>query len=171
MTSDTMNQVVRITWAGHGVFVDEESPGTNPPYIKFSVPEHSFHRNVNGIEMAGDFLAKRIKQTAIESGFPANTKFMYKIRQKDNWTEANKNQAEVAMRACFQTGSMRPFELFRQNHAKEWSAPASEFDRSVFHGRKVYNIYDAINGYANQAQHRNTEPTIIDVPNQAENSK
>jgi len=182
MTSDTMNQVVRLTWVGYGIFIDEESPGTDPPYIKFSVPEHSFHHNANGIEMAGDFLAKRIKQTAIESGFPANTRFMYKIRQGDNWTEGNKNQAEVAMRACFQTGDSRPFDLFRQNHAKEWSSPASEGSRMhVRHSEYVTG--NSSNGYTaddlrrmfNEKLHANeshaNDNVILDVTNYAEDHK
>ena len=179
MTSDTMNQVVRLAWAGYGIFVDEESPNTNPPYIKFSVPEHSFHHNANGIEMVGDFLAKRIKQTAIESGFPANTRFMYKIRQGDSWTEGNKNQAQIAMRACFQTGDSRPFDLFRQDHAKEWSSPASEGSRmyrryAVHAGGNSSNNYaaDDLRRKFDEKLHASKSHTnadvILDVTNYAE---
>jgi len=179
MTSDTMNQAVRLAWAGYGIFIDEESPYTDPPYIKFSVPEHSFHRNANGVEMAGDFLAKRIKDTAIESGFPANTKFMYKIRHWDNWTEGNKNQAQIAMRACFQSRDSRPFDLFRRYHDKEWSSPTSEGSR-IYEYHAEHATGNSSNSYTaddlrrmfNEKLHANESHTnaaaILDVTNYAE---
>lgn len=173
MNYDTLNKAARIAWAGLGIFVDREEANANPPAIYFSVPEHSYHKNANGIEMAGDFLAKRIKTTAIESGIPAFTKFLYKIRPGDNWTEGNKNQAEIAMRACFETHDQRPFDAFRRNHANEWKAPAAEFDRGSQKGHRnqtADNIFDAIKhtNFNQRTSRPSSEPIIIETKNYAE---
>ena len=167
MTAEILNQVARLSWAEFGIFIDREDPAT--PAIYFTVPEHSYHKNANGVEMAGDFLAKRFKTTSIEAGIPRATKFLYKIRNGDNWNQGNANQANVAMRACFQLGDNRPFDAFRSVHAKEWQAPESEFNRGK-DTRHVYNIFDAIQNDS-RLNKQSSGPEIINTPNLAEEQK
>ena len=83
---------VLLTWAQMGITLDKEVETDTSYTIYISVPEHSFERNVNGVEMAGTYLARRIKQTLTEMGVK-NLVVKAKIRKGDTWT---KEKAELA---------------------------------------------------------------------------
>lgn len=75
-----------LTWAQMGITLDKEVETDTSYTIYISVPEHSFEHDVDGVEMAGNHLARRIKQTLTEMGVK-NLVVKAKIRKGDTWTK------------------------------------------------------------------------------------
>lgn len=75
-----------LTWAKMGITLDKEVETDTSYTIYISVPEHSFEHDVDGVEMAGNHLARRIKRTLTEMGVK-NLIVKAKIRKGDTWTK------------------------------------------------------------------------------------
>lgn len=91
-----MANIYLITWAEMGITVDKEVETDTSYSLYISVPEHSYHKDVNGIEMAGKHLATRIKTSLIEMGVQ-NLSVMFKVRAGDNWTKEKALEAYNTM--------------------------------------------------------------------------
>ena len=91
-----LREAMLITWAGLGIIIDNEIENQENYTIYISVPKSSYDRNVNGEEMSGAFLAKRIKETLAEMGVKRLT-VKYKVRD-EVWTETKRQEAELNMR-------------------------------------------------------------------------
>lgn len=83
---NNMAIVMLLTWAKMGITLDKEVETDTSYTIYISVPEHSFEHDVDGVEMAGIHLARRIKQTLTEMGVK-NLVVKAKIRKGDTWTK------------------------------------------------------------------------------------
>ena len=89
---NNMATAVLLAWTKMGITLDKEVETDTSYTIYISVPEHSFERDVHGVEMAGTYLARRIKQILTEMGVK-NLVVKAKIRKGDTWT---KEKAELA---------------------------------------------------------------------------
>lgn len=63
-----IGNAMAITWAGFGLRIEKTTETQDMLEVYISVPESSFHRNVDGDEMSGVTLAKRFKTTLTEMG-------------------------------------------------------------------------------------------------------
>ena len=91
-----MGEAVTIAWAGFGIKIENVEETTESLTIYISVPETSDHRDAHGNMMAGAHLAKRFKETMVESGVKHLT-VKFRIRTGDNWTDAKRSAAEIEM--------------------------------------------------------------------------
>lgn len=107
-----MSNVFLLTWAEMGVTIDKEVETDTSYTLYISVPEHSYHKDVNGNEMAGIYLARRIKTTLTEACV-INLTVKCKIRTGDNWTK------EKALEAYNVTGR----KLYRSQWKDKTEAP------------------------------------------------
>lgn len=94
-----LGEAVLISLAGVGVMIDKVDEAQESLTIYISVPTSSYHRDAHGKEMAGDYLAKRVKQTLVEMGVKRLT-VKYKIRN-EHWTKEKQNDAELNARKQF----------------------------------------------------------------------
>ena len=85
-----------LTLAGFGITIDHEEETDISYSIWISVPEHSYHKDVNGNEMAGDYLARRMKTMLKEQGVKNLTVYA-KIRKGVYWTEDDSKNATNQM--------------------------------------------------------------------------
>ena len=92
MTSRDVLIGMLIGWASFGVKLDKVDDSGRPTVIYITVPEHSEEYDVNGDEMSGRHLAKRIKEILPES---TNVEFIvkFKINKGQMWTKENSRQA------------------------------------------------------------------------------
>lgn len=96
-SGNAMGMGIMLGWTQMGVIIDKELETQESLTIYISVPEHSYHKDVHGKEMAGTHLAKRIKETLVKMGIKRLT-VKYKIRTGDYWTKEKSNQADLEMR-------------------------------------------------------------------------
>lgn len=96
-SGNAMGIGVMLGWAQIGVVLDKELETQESLTIYISVPEHSCERDAHGQEMAGPYLAKRIKKTLVEMGVKRLT-VKYKTRIGDYWTKEKGKQADLEMR-------------------------------------------------------------------------
>lgn len=96
-TGTAMGIGMMLGWAQMGVVLDKQLETQESLTIYISVPEHSYERNAQGVEMAGTHLAKRIKEILAEMGVKRLT-VKYKIRTGDYWTKEKSKQADLEMR-------------------------------------------------------------------------
>lgn len=89
---NNMATAILLTWAKMGITLDKEVETDTSYTIYISVPEHSFKHDVDGVEMAGNHLARRTKRILTEMGVK-NLVVKAKIRKGDIWT---KEKAETA---------------------------------------------------------------------------
>ncbi len=92
-----IGDAIAITWTRFGVRVEKTIEAQDMLEIYISVPESSFHRNVNGDEMSGVTLAKRFKATLTEMGVKRLT-VKSRIRRGEVWTKELADEAELNMR-------------------------------------------------------------------------
>lgn len=81
-----------LGWASFGIKLDKVDDSGRPTVIYITVPEHSEEHDVDGNEMSGSHLAKRIKETLQES---TKVEFIvkFKINKGQMWTKENSRQA------------------------------------------------------------------------------
>ena len=91
MTSRDVLIGMLIGWASFGIRLDKVDDSTRPTTIYITVPEHSEEHDVDGNEMSGSHLAKRIKETLQES---TKVEFVvkFKINKGQMWTKENSRQ-------------------------------------------------------------------------------
>ena len=91
MTSRDVLIGMRIGWASFGIGRAKVDASTRPPTIYIPGPEHSEEHDVDGNEMSGSHLAKRIKETLQES---TKVEFIvkFKINKGQMWTKENSRQ-------------------------------------------------------------------------------
>ena len=58
-----LGETMYITWRGMGIIIDNFTETEENVSIYISVPKSSYRKNVTGIEMSGEFLAKRFKES------------------------------------------------------------------------------------------------------------
>ena len=92
-----MGAAIAITWARFGVKIEKENETQDMFEIYISVPERSFHRNVNNEEMAGRTLAKRFKDVLTEMGVKRLV-LKSRTRHGEVWTKELADEAELNMR-------------------------------------------------------------------------
>lgn len=92
-----IGNAIAITWAGFGLRIEKTTETQDMLEVYISVPESSFHRNVNGDEVAGATLAKRFKSSLIEMGVKRLT-VKSRIRCGEAWTKELADEAELNMR-------------------------------------------------------------------------
>ena len=92
-----IGKVALITWARFGVKIEKVNELSETLEIFISVPEHSYHCNVNGKEMSGAFLARRFKTALADFGVD-NAHVKFRIRSDESWTEDMAYNAEAAAR-------------------------------------------------------------------------
>lgn len=85
-----------ITLAGYGITIDHEEETDTSYSLWISVPEHSYQKDVDGNEMAGDYLARRVKTMLKEFGVKNLTVYA-KIRKGVYWTEDDSKNATNQM--------------------------------------------------------------------------
>lgn len=95
--SSSLGAAVMITWAGYGVIVDKVNEQPESLIIYISVPENSYHKDVNGNEMSGAYLAKIFKERLTEMGIKRLV-VKYQVRKGEHWTEAMRDNAELSMK-------------------------------------------------------------------------
>lgn len=100
MDNNIMERAMLAGWASYGVNLEKITDNFD---IYISVPEHSEHVNVNGEEMAGNFLASRIQRTLREQ---TKKKIIvkYRIRIGENWTK--KMGDEAILKSLKETDSL-----------------------------------------------------------------
>ena len=81
-----LGRSIYIAWKQLGITIDHISETTCKTEIWISVPETSDEINVEGNQMAGMVLARRIKETLGEMG-ARNIVLKAKIRPGDHWTK------------------------------------------------------------------------------------
>jgi len=93
----SLGEVMLITWAGLGLEIEKHNETPEYLEIYISVPETSYHTNVNKEQMAGMVLAKRFKTAMNDMGLK---KLIVKsrIRKGDNWTKEKAKHAEEQMK-------------------------------------------------------------------------
>lgn len=92
-----IGKVALITWAKFGIKIEKVNESSETTEIFISVPEHSYHCNVNGEEMSGAFLARRFKTVLTDFGVD-NAYIKFRIRSDESWTEDMAYNAEAAAR-------------------------------------------------------------------------
>lgn len=92
-----IGNAMAITWAGFGLRIEKTTETQDMLEVYISVPESSFHRNVDGDEMSGVTLAKRFKTTLTEMGVKRLT-VKSRIRCGEVWTRELADEAELNMR-------------------------------------------------------------------------
>lgn len=95
--NSAMGSAMMIVWAECGLIIDNmiEEPEQLTVYV--SVPETSYHKNVNCEIMAGQFLAKRFKETLTSLGVKRLV-VKSKVRKGDIWTEQKAQDAALQMK-------------------------------------------------------------------------
>lgn len=91
-----LGEAMYITWRGMGVIIDNFIETEENVSIYISVPKSSYRKNVTGIEMSGEFLAKRFKESLTEMGIKKLT-VAFKIRN-ENWTKEKEEEATLKAR-------------------------------------------------------------------------
>lgn len=91
MTSRDLLVAMLLGWASFGIKLDKVDDSGRPTVVYITVPEHSEEYDVNGDEMSGSHLAKRIKETLQES---TKVEFIvkFKINKGQMWTKENSRQ-------------------------------------------------------------------------------
>lgn len=74
------------TWAEFGMEIDNFKGSMKFPTIYISVPESSEYLNKDGQQMAGEVLAKRIKELCNGMG-RGNFNLKYRVRRGEHWTK------------------------------------------------------------------------------------
>ena len=100
MTSRDVLIGMLIGWASFGIRLDKVDDSTRPTTIYITVPEHSEEHDVDGNEMSGSHLAKRIKETLQES---TKGEFIvkFKINKGQMWTKEDSRQAIRNGMSCY----------------------------------------------------------------------
>ena len=97
MANNDIAAAAVITWAKFGVTFDKHEETTEQLTLWISVPESSYHTDADGNEMAGMYLAKRLKTVFSEMGVK-RLKILAKVRANDNWTKEKADNAEEQAR-------------------------------------------------------------------------
>lgn len=95
MSNANIGLVALVTWAGYGVQIlkTEDLPEQCTMWI--SVPEKSYKMNARNEMMAGKNLAARFKTVFEEmTGKAKKIVIKFKVREGENWTEADAEKAE-----------------------------------------------------------------------------
>lgn len=100
-----LGEVFYLTMASYGITFDHEEETSDQLKLWISVPEHSENTDVHGNEMAGDYLAKRVKTMLKEMGV-INLIILAKIRKDEYWTK--------------QMGKDRMNEVGKALHKSQW---------------------------------------------------
>lgn len=100
MTSRDVLIGMLIGWASFGIKLDKVDDSGRSTVIYITVPEHSEEHDVNGDEMSGRHLAKRIKETLPES---TQVEFIvkFKINKGQMWTKEDSRQAIRNGMSCY----------------------------------------------------------------------
>lgn len=91
-----LGEAMYITWRGMGVIIDNFIETEENVSIYISVPKSSYRKNATGIEMSGEFLAKRFKESLTEMGIK-RLAVAFKIRN-ENWTKEKEEEAILKAR-------------------------------------------------------------------------
>lgn len=97
MHDKSLHGAVLIAWAKYGVRFDKHSETYEELRLYISVPEHSFHKDANGNELAGMYLARRFMTVFKEMGVK-RLKVLAKIRKGEYWSATDDAAAEEAMK-------------------------------------------------------------------------
>ena len=89
-----LGRAIYIAWKQLGITIDHVSETTCKTEIWISVPETSDEINVEGKQMAGMVLARRIKETLTEMGV-RNLTVKVKIRKGDHWSTKDGERAKT----------------------------------------------------------------------------
>lgn len=92
-----MGEGFAITLAGMGIVIERENEDGNHLTVWISVPETADHVDAHGNEMAGAFLAKRMKTSLTNLGVK-NLIVKYRIRKGEHWTKQMGKDAEWRMK-------------------------------------------------------------------------
>lgn len=84
-TMKGLGEAVYIVWASFGVEIEKINESVDNLEIFISVPKSSYRNDVHSNEMAGDYLAKRFKDTMKDIGVKRLT-VRYRVRN-EHWTE------------------------------------------------------------------------------------
>lgn len=95
--SVNLGEVMMISFAGMGITFDKQDETQESLTLYISVPEHSYSKDVNGIEMSGENLARRYKRVLVELGVKRLT-VRFKIRKGEFWTKEDKERAELEIK-------------------------------------------------------------------------
>lgn len=96
MNDGMIGKVMLITWAKVGVIFDNTEETEDSLRWDISVPATSYERMEDGTMLAGDRLAKRVKECAVDMGVKRLT-VQYRIRRED-WTKEKAEAAEIKMK-------------------------------------------------------------------------
>ena len=80
-----LGEAVYIVWASFGVEIEKINESVDNLEIFISVPKSSYRNDVHSNEMAGDYLAKRFKDTMKDIGVKRLT-VRYRVRN-EHWAE------------------------------------------------------------------------------------
>ena len=91
-----LGEAAYIVWASFGIEIEKVNESVDSLEIFISVPKSSYHKDVHGNEMAGDYLAKRFKDKMQGIGVKRLT-VRYRVRN-EHWTEQMYKDADVKAR-------------------------------------------------------------------------
>lgn len=80
-----LGEAAYIVWASFGVEIEKINESVDSLEIFISVPKSSYQNDTHNNEMAGDYLAKRFKDTMKDMGVKRLT-VRYRVRN-EHWTE------------------------------------------------------------------------------------
>lgn len=91
-----LGEAMLLTWAQLGVVIEYIQETTDALNMYISVPKSSYHKNSDGVEMSGLFLAKRFKDTFVDMGIK-RLSVKAKVREED-WTAELSKEAVIRAR-------------------------------------------------------------------------
>lgn len=95
--NSALGKSMLIVWAELGITIESIKEDPEHLVIYISVPECSYKTNVNGVMMAGSFLAKRFKQTFIDMGVKRLT-VKSRTRAGEMWSKEKAELAAIQMK-------------------------------------------------------------------------
>lgn len=95
--NSALGKSMLIVWAELGITIESIKEDTEHLVIYISVPESSYKTNVDGVTMAGSFLAKRFKQTFIDMGARCLT-VKSRTRIGEVWSKEKAESAATQMK-------------------------------------------------------------------------
>ena len=159
-TSDTMLKARVIAMAQLGIIVERIDLSSLMVWI--SVPEDNTDSQlvVEAGKTYSDTLAKQAKSTLFQDGIEVPVRVLYKTRAGDVWNRARENAASAEASRCISMGV--GWQSATYNEYRNFVAAAKT--------ARVNEILENLRNRSGQNQ-RNPGPSIIDVPNFAENDK
>ena len=102
MMNNTMSIAIVRTLCEMGLVIEKIDESTDVPIFYISVPEFSYHKTDNGIDVANKYLTKKYKETLTMLGVKCIVKS--KIREGETWTKEMANNAIIDFDKVYRYG-------------------------------------------------------------------